>query len=150
GAQGAGDGEAEAHVDAGDAQVAGRRDGRAAAGARTGDGGDGRHRAALDGTEHLVHGGLVVDGVAGAGEGAELGYVGSGGEGVAGTGDDDRRQPLGRRGADLGQSPVHAERQRVARGGTVEGEITDVTLALEKQFLFGRHVNDRRSPPGTS
>src|SRR5262249_43729803 len=132
----AGDGKAVLQLAGGDAQVAGRRDHRRAARAHPGNGGNGRHRAALELGEHAFHARLVGDAVSGRGEVPKQRNVRARRERPpTRAGDDDSLDGAAEPdlAKDRTEAVVHVEGERVVGGRTVKGDVADAVADLVEE-----------------
>ena len=147
------DWKAEAQICCGEAQIARRRERRAAASAGAGYRGDRRNGAALECTDHAVEPRLVGERVLRRREGAELRDVGARREGLAARAGDDEgaQRPIASERSDkFFELIIHREGQRVARRGSVEGNRADPVLCgvedvLHHQFLPVHNLRARKS-----
>ena len=131
-------------------QVAAAGDRSGAAGADAGNGGDGRHGAAVELVEHLLHARLVGEPVGAALEVAEERDVGAGGEGAPARAGEDQRAhgPVGGEAfADLAEPVVHGEGERVVCRRPVERNDADRAHHLVDQLVAGGFVLHRACAP---
>src|SRR6185503_3065476 len=132
------DGKAELEVAGGEPQIAGGGNGRGPARADAGDGGDGGHRARLDLLEHPLHARLVGEAVCRPGlKVAKERDVRPGAERApAGTRNNEgpERAVGADAGADLAETVVHLEGQRIVCRRPVERNDADGPLDLPEQL----------------